>query len=158
MWNWVYLIPLAAIGIPLAVIICHYLLKMKRTEVIRAAIEKGEEIPNEVLAWVENEKSEEARKHEKEMALIEKGLYEPYQHHRSLKSGIIVSSLGVAFTIFSIVVLRSEYFLDDNAVWAFLLAGLILLFLGAGLIVFHYLTLREGKHNSVDEGQNNSVP
>ncbi len=159
MWEWAYLIPLVAIGIPIVAIICHYLLKIKRVEVMRTAIEKGEELPKELLAWIESEKygsSEEARKHEKEMALIEKGLYESYQRHRSLRKGIILSSLGIAFTVFSIVVLRGAYFLDINAILALLLAGLILLFLGAGLITFRYLAPRKKKtttpeYNPVEE-------
>jgi len=162
MWNWVYLIPLVAIvmgvGIPIAVIINLYLLKMKRAEIIRTAIEKGEEIPPELLALMENEKSDEARKHEKEMALIEQGLYEPYQRRRSLRSGIIVSSLGVAFTVYSIVTSRGftiAPFPDAEGGSILLLAGLILLFLGAGLITYHYLAESKAitpEHNSADEG------
>ena len=142
MWNWAFLIPLVAIGVPIAFIVCYYVLQIRRAEVIRAAIERGEEFPKEVLAWIEKEKSDEARKHEKEMALIEKGLYESYQRRRSLKSAIILSSLGIAFTLFSIVASRRMSFLGWEGDWT-LLAGLILLFLGIGLIIFHYLAPRE---------------
>jgi len=155
MWNWVYLIPLVAIVFPIVFIICYYLLKIKRAEVIRAAIEKGI-ASSETLAWIENEKSDEARKHEKEMALIEQGLYEQYKSRSSLKSGIIVSSLGVAFTIYSIVTWGDISFPgEENYI---LLAGLILLFLGVGLIIYHYLadkTSRTEASHSGDESSDN---
>ena len=156
MWHWAFLIPLVSFGIPIVAIICHYWLKIKRAEIIRAAIERGGEFPEEVLALIDNEKhvsSEETRKHEKEMALIEKGLYESYQSHRSLKSGIILTSLGVAFTI--LVVVGGRHFPNEESVFPFLLAGLILLFLGIGFITFRYLSAREGKTTTSDDNSEN---
>jgi hypothetical protein len=153
MWHWAFLIPLAAIVIPVVSIVGYYRLQTRRTEIISAAFERGADIPDELLPWMEKKKSDEERKHEKDMALIENGLYESYQQRRSLKVGIILGSLGTAFTIFSIVVsIRAPFrggggdWLAEAGDWTkFLLAGLILLFLGAGLIIFHYLTRREEK-------------
>jgi len=88
MWDWVYLIPIVGmvmtIGVPIAVIISHYLLRMKQAEIIRIAIEKGEEIPPELLAIIQG-----TSRKPKEM--------KPREYN--IRHGIILAAVGVGLFV-----------------------------------------------------------
>ena len=69
------------IGVPIAAIISHYLFKLKREEVIRTAIEKGEEIPHELLAVITQEVDRPPKK-------------KPSREY-NIRQGIILAAVGV---------------------------------------------------------------
>lgn len=88
MWDWVYLIPIVGmvmtLGVPIVAIISHYLLKMKQAEVIRTAINKGEEIPHGLLTII----TQETKRSPKEKT--------PQEY---ISRGIIIAAVGVGLFV-----------------------------------------------------------
>lgn len=92
----------------------------------------------------------DTQRHEKTMAMIEKGIYEPlpepepaYRTERYLLAGIVLLLIGAVLSGVGVALLI--YFALSFGNHEFFLAGLVLLFPGLTFIGFYRFLLRKGQ-------------
>jgi hypothetical protein len=113
-----HLVPIFGIvmtmGIPIVAIILYFLHRMKRTQAIRVALERGESLPPELLAALVGEAEGESKR--------------KYSREYNIRTGMLATAVGIGVTI-------ALYLITDASIAAW---GLLPLLVGIALLIYGF--------------------
>ena len=101
-------------GIPIVAIVFYFLHRMKRTQAIRAALEKGESLPPELLAALVGEAEGESKR--------------KYSREYNIRTGMLAIAAGIGIAI-------PLYFTTGTGIAAW---GLLPFLIGIALLIYGF--------------------